>query len=52
LIGTVAYVHHAGEEHSHEGPPEEHHEFSVDVPAELAGRVVSAGVGVPVFVNE
>jgi hypothetical protein len=52
FLGTAAYVHHAGQEHSHEGPPEEHYEFSVAVPAELAGRAVSAAVGVPVLVNE
>jgi hypothetical protein len=53
LLGENSFVLHAdGEEHSHAGPPEEEHEFAVPVPAPLAGKAVSAAVGVPVLVNE
>jgi hypothetical protein len=53
LLGEGSFVLHADEdEHTHSGPPEEEHTFSVPVPQALAGRVVSAAVGVPVLVNE
>jgi hypothetical protein len=53
LLGTGRFVHHAGvDAHAHSGPPSETEEFSVSVPTDLAGRAVSAAVGVPVLVNE
>lgn len=53
LLGENSFVLHGDEEeHSHAGPPEEEHEFTVPVPASLAGQAVSAAVGVPVLVNE
>jgi hypothetical protein len=56
LLGTGRFVHHLDEGHVHEGeqagPPSELAEFSIPVPAEAAGRAVSAAVGVPVLVNE
>jgi hypothetical protein len=64
LVGTGRFVHHLAEGHDHEradhvgddgghaGPPSEHEAFSIPVPAEAAGRAVSAAVGVPVLVNE
>jgi len=53
LLGTARFEHHAGSEgHNHSGPPEEREEFSIQVPAELKTKAVSAAVGVPVLVNE
>ena len=53
LLGTGRFEHHLGEEgHNHEGPPSETETFSIDVPANLAGKAVSAALGVPVLVNE
>lgn len=53
LLGTAQFVHHTGAEgHNHSGPPEQRENFTVSVPDDLKGRAVSAGVGVPVLVNE
>ncbi|MFD3444090.1 hypothetical protein ACFDTO_05760 [Microbacteriaceae bacterium 4G12] len=57
LLGENSFVLHADEEesghaHTHSGPPEEVHAFTVPVPPSLAGQAVSAAVGVPVLVNE
>jgi hypothetical protein len=53
LLGTGRFEHHAGQEaHNHEGPPSETEAFTIDVPAGLAGKAVSAALGVPVLVNE
>ena len=57
LLGENSFVLHADEEesghaHTHSGPPEEVHGFTVPVPPSLAGEAVSAAVGVPVLVNE
>jgi hypothetical protein len=53
LLGTGRHVHHATEDgHTHSGPPSESEAFEIAVPAELAQRVASVAVGVPVLVNE
>ena len=56
LIGTGRFVHHLDEDlvdpAEQGGPPNELEDFSIPMPAELAGRAVSAAVGVPVLVNE
>lgn len=55
LLGTERFVHHLtddGGTDSTTGTPQEHTVFSIAVPAEFAGRAVSASLGVPVLVNE
>lgn len=53
LLGIRRFEHHAGAEgHNHEGPPSETKEFTIDVPADMVGKAVSAVLGVPVLVNE
>ena len=53
LLGTGRFVHHLVETDAGHAPtPEEHIEFTVSVPAALAGQAVAAAVGVPVLVNE
>lgn len=54
LLGTARFEHHADGDagHQHSGPPSETEEFRIPVPAEFAGKAVSAAVGVPVLVNE
>jgi hypothetical protein len=55
LIGTGRDVYHLDEstvDPSHAGVPDEAHPISIRVPPELAGRAVSAAVGIPVLVNE
>jgi len=53
FLGTGRFVHHLVETDSGpESTPEERIDFTVPVPAALAGRAVAAAVGVPVLVNE
>ena len=55
FIGTARFVHHAvddGPTDPMTGTPVESIPFQATVPAEFAGRAVSASVGVPVLVNE
>ena len=55
FIGTARFVHHAVDDGPTDpvtGTPVESIPFQATVPAEFAGRAVSASVGVPVLVNE
>lgn len=53
-LGQGRWTFHLDEDHEapHAGPPSEEMAFRVTVPAALAGKAVSAAVGVPVLVNE
>jgi hypothetical protein len=55
VIGSSRFVYHATDDGPVDpvtGTPVESIPFQVAVPAELAGRAVSASIGVPVLVNE
>lgn len=55
LIGTGRYIYHVDEAHEHAtatGNPSEVEPFSIEVPADIAGKAAAASVGVPVLVNE
>ncbi|WP_369045892.1 hypothetical protein [Sinomonas sp. P10A9] len=54
LVSTGRFEHHTDADagHQHAGPPSEIEEFTIALPAEAAGKAVSAAVGVPVLVNE
>ncbi|MFI2646111.1 hypothetical protein [Micromonospora fulviviridis] len=52
LLHTGRFVHHLTEDGHDHGAPEERELFSISIPGQLRGRVVSAAVGVPVLVNE
>ena len=55
FIGTARFVYHATDDGPVDpvtGTPVESIPFQVAVPAEFAGRAVSASIGVPVLVNE
>lgn len=55
LVGTGRDIYHLDEstiDPSHEGPPDEDHQFSIRIPEPLRGLAVSAAVGVPILVNE
>lgn len=55
LLGVGRFTHHLDESTVSHAPgvkPNEATAFTIDVPANLKGRAVSAAVGVPVLVNE
>lgn len=57
LVGTGRFTYHLDEGRDHpadnaDGTPSELESFSIQVPASLRGKAVSAAVGVPVLVNE
>lgn len=55
LLGTARATHHLDEESAHaahQGRPSEVERFRILAPRDIAGRVASAAVGVPVLVNE
>jgi hypothetical protein len=53
LLGSARSTYHLDESHDHgEAGHDVHRDFTVTAPAAIAGRVVSAAVGVTVLVNE